>query len=152
MKSKKITKLVYITADGKEFLDKTEAEEYEKQLTEKLSYAYYTVLIGPDTTEGRGWYETLTLAVKKRYGYEKYIALQYLVDRFKRVLDSDIGGGTVPNFMITKEESFKTLEELGEFRKSTVNDGIGDYRRQIPREIIYLGTDKEKVFEVTDGE
>lgn len=65
METKKITKEVFITVDGKEFLDRTEAEEHEKVLNEQLKYVFYTVIYNFDTTEGRGWGNTLTLAVKK---------------------------------------------------------------------------------------
>lgn len=63
-------------------------------------------------------------------------------------MEYDIGGGTVPKFMIVKEDSFSNLKNLDEFKKSTVNEGIGDYRRNVERKIIYLQADKDRIIEL----
>lgn len=52
MKEETVTKTVFIADDGKEFIDKTECEEYEKKVADlKKHMKYFKVMASPDLTE-----------------------------------------------------------------------------------------------------
>lgn len=112
-KTKEVT--VYVVA-GKEFLDKSEAEKYEKELEKELSYTFFTVNHSPDLTEGRGYYKTTVLAVPKNYAAQA-TALQYCVDSLGKPLEFVMGVAPMPNWVISGGRKFETIESLGKVRK-----------------------------------
>lgn len=136
-KMKEIKKeiIVYVVGD-KEFVDKKQAEEYEKKLEKELSYTYYTVKHSPDTTEGRGYCKVDKIASPKYYSLET--VMQFCVQEYGMPLAFVQGVSPIPNWIINKGDKFETLEELKKFKDCAVKDGFGDYSKLVKKDVKYL--------------
>lgn len=138
---------VYVVA-GKEFLDREEAEQYEKELMDKLKYVYYVVSVHPDLTEGRGYQRTIIVAVEKSYNDNTLI--HFLCQTYGKPLEFAQGVKPVDNWGYSKGKTFETLEGLKDFLETKRSQGIGDYRRLEVPDIYYVDTNGNAV-EVVGG-
>ena len=69
---------IFIAKDGKEFLNREDCSEYEKELASK---AYFKVLREFDTVDGRGYQTTEFYEVKNWDGYHDLLLDSYLVHK-----------------------------------------------------------------------
>jgi hypothetical protein len=123
--------------EGKEFLDKKDAEEYEKEIKKELGYTFFTISHDPDLTEGRGYYKNTVIAVSGNYA-EEATALKFCFDNYGTPLEFVMGVCPTPNWILGTGKRFNTIKELEEFKKQKISEGIGDYRKQIEKQIIYI--------------
>lgn len=104
----------------------------------------FTIRHNPDLTEGRGFYNTSVVAVPKNYA-EHATALKYCFDTFGSPLAFVMGSSPIPNWTIVKSEKFDNFDNLVAFKEEEVSNGIGDYVKRVPKEIIYLKSNGEIV-------
>ena len=135
MEIKQITTPVY-TVGGKEFLTLKEAQDYITSLEERLEYTYYTVVCKPDLTEGRGYYDSIIVGVKK--GYTKNALIQYLYTTFGSPIGKVMGLAPMDNWVYDKGQVFGTLEELNTFLNKEVNVGVGYSRKAKVLDVFYI--------------
>lgn len=80
---KKIEKEIYITKDGKEFLDEKKAEKYEKEVLARHDNIYFFQIIhSPDLTEGRGSSGCLKVAVEGEYSTRCELMVELLAEQW----------------------------------------------------------------------
>lgn len=132
---------VYLV-EGKEFFNKSDAEEYEKQLKKELDYTYYTITHTPDLTEGRGYYKQTVIAVPDNYA-QKATALKYCFDILGKPLVFVQGCCPTPNWILGDAIKFDSISKLNKFKQQKVSEGIGDYRKMVEKKIIYLDSKGE---------
>jgi hypothetical protein len=133
------------TVEGQEFLDKKQAEDYEKELQKELDYTYFTVMYAPDLTEGRGHERAMTLAVP---GYiPQTTAMQYCFNHIGKPLEFAQGCSPIENWVLSVGKKFESRKDLQNFKDSNVHEGIGDYGRMVPRKITYLNDRGEPIEE-----
>lgn len=142
MEIKKKTVEVY-EVGGKEFIDRKEAEEYEKQLKEVLDYSYYPVTHAPDLTEGRGYYKSMIVAVKPYHSGN--VVIHYLCNTFGKPLEFVMGVAPIDNWIVGKKVKFDTISGLAKFMNKEVQEGIGDYRKQVKREVKVINNRGEEI-------
>jgi len=128
--------------NGKEFLTEKEAKEYVAKINEELKYTYFDVIYKPDLTEGRGYYDHITLAIASPYCAEQ-VALHYCFKKIGSPLEFVMGCQAMPNWILKNQGKFKTLEEIEKFKTQNVNRGIGDYVKWEPRKIIVVSVNSK---------
>jgi hypothetical protein len=133
---------VYKVGD-KEFVNKSEAEEYEKQLNDLLKYSYFPVTYSPDLTEGRGYYKKMIVAVEN--SYNRNTLLHYLVKTFGDPLEFVMGAAPIDNWIIGEERSFDSIEELKKFLDEKVICGIGDFKKQVKRKVVFINRNGQEI-------
>lgn len=112
-----IHKVVYIAKDGKEFIDKKECWEYEKEFLDKIKY--YTIRYDFDYTEGRGFESIAHVAVvPSGYDDAEVIAEKYAID----ILNAGIFAGEgCQGFGLQKTYSLCNSTR----EKFEANEGVG---------------------------
>lgn len=113
METKKITKTVYITNDGKEFLTKEDCEKHETFVERILSrIKYFCIRCHPDLTETGNFQHKIYVAVFSKNGiFSKEIAFQWALKKFGTYLgESVMGYGFQPHFNVS-EVSKEEYEE-----------------------------------------
>lgn len=126
---------VYIVG-GEEFTSKVEAEKYEKELQDKMSRTYYRVMCTPDLTEGRGYFNSVVIAVQER-GVSNAV-LQFLIDNLGDPVSKVQGVSPINTWSVSKGFRFDNTEDLFKFLDTEVTSGLGDYKtRKVPN-VIYI--------------
>ena len=93
MKTKKMTKTVYIANDGKEFLTKEDCEKYEKFAEEILSrIKYFCIRCHPDLTETGYYQHKIYVAVFSEHFFHKEIVFEWALRKFKCYLGESVQG------------------------------------------------------------
>ena len=111
---------VFVAKDGKEFLIKSECENYEKNVLEiKSNIKYFRSCCCPDLTEGRGWYRNIYFAVLEKNYCHFERALKYMIDKYKSPIEYVQGVAPMPNWSVPKE---CTEQEFIDMSKPKVGD------------------------------
>lgn len=123
MEKKTITKEIFLSEDGKEFLSEDECKLYEENtLNRYKGIKYFYVFHSPDLTEGRGMYGKTFIAFENDCSY---MANEYLNDwcfhLFGRAVEYVQGCSPIPNWSL-----HETTKEQWENRKNS-KATVGDY-------------------------
>lgn len=113
METKKVTQVVYIANDGKEFLTEEECKKHEAFVKEVLcNISYFCIRCRPDLTETGYYMHRIYAAVLSKNGlFSKEIAFQWALKKFGTYLgESVMGYGFQPNFNVS-EVSKEEYEE-----------------------------------------
>ena len=105
MKTKEITKTIYIANDGKEFLTKEDCEKHEKFVKEILSrIQYFCIRCIPDLTETGYYKHKIYVAVFSEHFFHEEIAFEWALRKFGHLLGESVQGyGFQPRFSVSEE-------------------------------------------------
>ncbi len=108
MIEKQVTKVVYISDDGKEFLSEEECKKYEIFVKEVLSHIrYYLVLCNPDLTETGCFQHKIYVAVWS-YNFHKEVVIEWAFRKFGNYLGEGVQGyGFSPCFDVVESDKNK---------------------------------------------
>lgn len=92
METKKVTQVVYIANDGKEFLTEEECKKHEAFVKEVLcNISYFCIRCRPDLTETGYYMHRIYAAVLSKNGlFSKEIAFQWALKKFGTYLEWDM--------------------------------------------------------------
>lgn len=121
---------------GKEFLTLKEAEDYKNLLVERLNFTYHTITYAPDLTEGRGYYKKVIVGVEK--GYNKNTLIHFLTSTLGKPIVKVMGVSPTDSWLIKEEQDFNTIEDLENFLNREVQVGVGDYRKKVVLNAVYI--------------
>ena len=112
METKKVTQVVYIANDGKEFLTEEECKKHEAFVKEVLcNISYFCIRCRPDLTETGYYMHRIYAAVLSKNGlFSKEIAFQWALKKFGTYLgESVMGYGFQPHFSVSEvsKEEYK---------------------------------------------
>lgn len=112
METKKVTKIVYIANDGKEFLTEEECKKHEKYVKEILrNISYFCIRCHPDLTETGNYMHKIYVAVFSKHYFQKEIAIEWALQKFGSLLGESVQGyGFQPHFNVS-EVSKEAYEE-----------------------------------------
>lgn len=120
MKTK--TTEIYVADDGKEFTNRAECEQYEKEVVNRLqSLAYFTVIHTPDLTEGRCHYNRTDIAVECGYGPAEHYALQWAIENFGPTVAFVMGASPIANWFFNKSSAERYREVTHSYLASGVS-------------------------------
>ena len=104
METKKVTKIVYIANDGKEFLTEEECKKHEKFVNETLSrIQFFCISCDPDLTETGNYMHKIYVAVFSEHYFQKEIAIEWALRKFGNLLGESVQGyGFQPRFSVSK--------------------------------------------------
>ena len=104
MKTKEITKTIYIANDGKEFLIKEDCEKHEKFVEEILSrIKYFCIRCHPDLTETGYFQHKIYVAVFSEHYLYKEITFEWALRKFNGYLGESVQGwGFQPQFSVSE--------------------------------------------------
>lgn len=104
METKKVTKIVYIANDGKEFLTEEECKKHETFVEKILSrIKYFRVSCHPDLNETGLYMHKIYVAVFSKNCFQKEVAIEWALHKFGNLLgESVMGYGFQPNFVVTE--------------------------------------------------
>lgn len=96
---KKIEKTIYVTLDGKEFLDETDAQRHETNLK---NIRYFVVHHTPNLTDTGNYTKLLHVAVHTENGCHQQILYQYLMKHlgWNAIQEGVQGYGYMSSFMV----------------------------------------------------
>lgn len=119
-------KTVYITADGKEFLDETEAKKHETNLT---NIKYFVVRHKPNLTDTGIFTAMMHVAVHTGNGCHKHIIYQYLMKHmgWNSIQEGVQGYGYMCSFVVENSniEQFNSAKESSKLFLSQISvDGF----------------------------
>lgn len=118
MKTKEVTKTVYIADDGKEFLTKEDCEKYEKFVKEILSrIEYFCIRCNPDLTETGYFQHKIYVAVWSNHSFHYEIAFEWALRKFGHLLGESVQGyGFQPHFSVSEvsKEEYEKCLKLGD--------------------------------------
>ena len=112
METKKVTKVVYIANDGKEFLTEEECKKHETFVEKTISrIKYFCVRCHPDLTETGNYMHKIYVAVFSEHYFYKEIAFEWALRKFSGYLGESVQGyGFQPHFSVS-EVSKEEYEE-----------------------------------------
>ena len=128
---KKTTKTIdlFLASDGREFLTEAESKHYEENVLKRLkNIKYFSITYNPDTTEGRGYYSRIFVAIEASYSHDLIAELfceQCIGSRVAWVM----GVSMMTNWTISKI----TLEDFNNYKHFSYNVYAGDYGHGVKR-------------------
>lgn len=115
---------VYISEDGKEFMDQAQCEAHERKIQMVMNFKYFAFTAKPDLTEGKGYYKHGVIVVNRPW-IEPETAEQYMYDTFGRKIAYVQGASPMTSWYIspiTYEQYVKdTYDQVVFISKLSVN-------------------------------
>lgn len=104
METKKVTKIVYIANDGKEFLTEEECKKHETFVEKTLErIKYFCVRCHPDLTETGYFQHKIYVAVFSEHCFHKEVAIEWALQKFGSLLGESVQGyGFQPRFSVSE--------------------------------------------------